>query len=460
MPMLPRDRAELILALGKAGWSVNAIAEQLGCSPTTIRSYLSGRTQPGVRTARTRLLTDDLASYSRQRLTEDPHLRPNALFNELKQLGLQASRATFYRELQQFRQPRPQPTHRVAAGPMLDLVRQSRLLTSALADYSRQRLTEDPHLRPSTLFNELKERGLQTSRATFYRELHQFRQSGEPQPHPDRDLLLDLVSRSRPLGRPSEHAVVLPRPVTPITGESLSSYLPRLAQANHLTLAEVLAVLPSWFSTKINNPDELSQHHMLVPATTDALSALARLARTTPQRLAGALPAFGATHTGGPVRTTTACHCCTARRGVREPVPVHLPVHLKVCTRHGTWLSDAGQPNLDVTACPEIITAQQRANRLLRRYTPQQFVLAHEVALATIAPWPATQAAILLHWRHRLLTLQTVNHHRGIGTDHDTYTRAAKYPDAIALIPEILNARENEQDPVTNSPDPTAPHPF
>ena len=28
--MLPRDRAELILALGKAGWSVNAIAEQLG----------------------------------------------------------------------------------------------------------------------------------------------------------------------------------------------------------------------------------------------------------------------------------------------------------------------------------------------------------------------------------------------------------------------------------------------
>jgi hypothetical protein len=44
-----------------------------------------------------------------------------------------------------------------------------------------------------------------------------------------------------------------------------------------------------------------------------------------------------------------------------------------------------------------------------------------------------------LHWRHRLLTLHTINHHRGLGT----YTRAAKYPDAIALVPRILNASEN-----------------
>ncbi|ELB87305.1 hypothetical protein Rwratislav_40475 [Rhodococcus wratislaviensis IFP 2016] len=441
--MLPRDRAELILALGKAGWSVNAIAGQLGYSPTTIRSYLTGRKTPGVRTARTRLLTDALADYSRQRLTEDPHLRPNALFNELKELGFQASKATFYREIQQLRQPSGQPTH--PNQDLLDLVSRSRLLTDALADYGRLRLTEDPHLRPNTLFNELKERGLSTSKATFYRELQQFRQPVEQPALP------------RPLGRPSEHTVVLPRPVAPITGETLSSYLPRLARANHLTLAEVLATLPSWFSTKINNPDELSQHHMLVPATTDALSALARLARTTPERLAGALPAFGATHTRGPVRATTACRSCTARRGVREPIPVHLPVHLKVCTHHGIWLSDTSQPNLDVTACPEIITAQHRVNRLLRRYTPHQLALAHEIAVTAIPPWPATQAAIPRHWKHRLLTLQTINQHRGIGTNHDAYTRAAKYPDAIELVPGILNARENAQDPLAKSPHPRAP---
>jgi succinate dehydrogenase/fumarate reductase flavoprotein subunit len=44
-----------------------------------------------------------------------------------------------------------------------------------------------------------------------------------------------------------------------------------------------------------------------------------------------------------------------------------------------------------------------------------------------------------LHRRHRLLTLQTINHHRGIDTDHDVYTRAAKYPDSMALAAAILN---------------------
>jgi hypothetical protein len=56
--MLPRDRAEKILTLGKAGWPVRAIAEQLGHSEPTIRDYLSGRTTPGVRAPRPNLLTD------------------------------------------------------------------------------------------------------------------------------------------------------------------------------------------------------------------------------------------------------------------------------------------------------------------------------------------------------------------------------------------------------------------
>ena len=81
--MLPRDRAEKILTLGKAGWSVRAIADQLGHSEPTIRGYLTGRTTPGVRAPRPSLLTDPLAGYCRQRFAEDPHLRPSTLFNEL-----------------------------------------------------------------------------------------------------------------------------------------------------------------------------------------------------------------------------------------------------------------------------------------------------------------------------------------------------------------------------------------
>ena len=163
--MLPRDRAEKILTLGKAGWSVRAIADQLGHSEPTIRGYLSGRTTPGVRAPRPSLLTDPLAGYCRQRFAEDPHLRPSTLFKELTELGFQASRSTFYRELTQ------------------------------------GRLTPPGH-RPSPA------------------------QADPPQ-------ILAGVSRT------PGHAPVLPRPVTPVTGEALISYLTRLAHASHLTLTEV-----------------------------------------------------------------------------------------------------------------------------------------------------------------------------------------------------------------------------
>src|SRR6266536_2351277 len=333
--MLPRDRAEKILTLGEAGWSVRAIATQLGHSEQTIRDYLTGRKTPGVPTPRPSLLTDLLASYCRQRLAEDPT------------------------------RGQPQP----------------------LTQQARQ----------------------------------------------------DLAATSRPVAPTPTHTPVLPRQVTPVTGEPRISYLTRLATANHLTTSEVLAVLPTWLTTKINNPDERAQHHMLAPATTDALHALARLTGTSPAGLARALPAFATTDTHGPVRATTACHRCTARRGIFQPVPVHLPAHHKICTRHGIWLSDAGQPHLDLAACPEIITAQHRANRLLRRHTPQQLLLAYQAAAKSIPPWPTSPAAIPLHWRHRLLTLQTTNHRYGTPTDH--YIHAAIYPDAITLAAAELNPR-------------------
>ena len=305
------------------------------------------------------------------------------------------------------------------------------LFTDLFADYCRQRFTEDPDLRPSSLYRELAGLGFPASRSTFYRGLTRRLLSPSGR-RPSR------TREQTPPGPPGtsrlpSRAPVLPRSVTPVTGEELISYLTRLAHASHLTLTEVLAVLPSWFSTKISNGDDRAQHHMLIPAAADALRALARLASATPDGLARALPAFGAAGAHNPVRATTACHRCTARRGISQPVPVHLPAHYKVCTRHGIWLSDAGQPHLDLATCPEIIAAQHRASRLLRRCTPRQLMLAYQAAARAIPPWPASPAAIPHHWRHRLLTLQTANHRYGTPTDHDAYIHAAIYPDAIAL---------------------------
>lgn len=380
--MLSQDRAAQILSLGKAGWSVRAIADQLGHSQVTIRAYLNGRRTPGRRIPRTSLFTDSLANYCRQRLAEDPHLRPSTLFGEVIELGFSGSRATFYRAV---------PLRRL---PPLN---------------------------------------------------------GKPpaQLHP--------ATTSRMLVPTSEHTPVLPRPVAPVAGETLVSYLTRLAHANHLTVAEVLAVLPSWFSTKINNRDDRAQHHMLVPATAEALRALAHLAGTKATSIAQALPAFGMTVAPSPSRPAAACHRCLARRGIQQPVPVHLPTHDKVCTHHGIWLANTDQSQVDVSACPEIITAQHRANRLLRRYTPQQLALAYQTAVKAVPAWPASPAAIPHHWRHRLLILQTTNNHRGIPTDDDVYTDAAIYPDATVLAKQILNSgriRVIEQDPLTQAASP------
>ncbi|MEU1439556.1 TniQ family protein [Streptomyces sp. NPDC005786] len=346
---------------------MQAIADHIGHSHQTVRDYISGRRTPGIRAPRSSLLTEPLASYCRQRLAEDPHLRTSVLFKEVSDLGFQGSQRTFYRELD----------------------RRRRLLV--LVDRQETTSQEDPQI-PSGM--------------------------------------------SRTLARRHERTPVLPQRVAPVTGETLNSYLARIAQANHLTVTEVLAVLPAWFSTKTNNLDDRAQHHMLAPAATQALHELARLTSTTPAGLAHALPAFGTDES--PVRATTACHRCSARLGIREPVPVHLPIHQRVCTRHGIWLSDLEEPHLDLAICPEITTAQHRANRLLRRFTPQQLTLAHQTAVEAVPPWPASPAAVPHHWRYRLLALQTHNHHRGISTDLDAYAHAAIYPDAIELATAAL----------------------
>ena len=97
--MLPRDRAEQILADHAAGKSVREIAEAYGHSITTVRTYVNGLRTPGEPAPR----TDDFApfaAYCRQRLADDPHLRTPALLTELSFLGIGNARSTIYHALE------------------------------------------------------------------------------------------------------------------------------------------------------------------------------------------------------------------------------------------------------------------------------------------------------------------------------------------------------------------------
>ncbi len=72
--MLAREEDVEAHALKAQGGSVSAIARYLGRDRKTIRAYLSGQRQPGVRAKSAPDGSEKYAVYCAERLAEDPHL--------------------------------------------------------------------------------------------------------------------------------------------------------------------------------------------------------------------------------------------------------------------------------------------------------------------------------------------------------------------------------------------------
>src|SRR5665811_1003843 len=98
--MLTREDDIDVHALRRQGWTISAIARHLGRDRKTIRGYLAGERQAGVRAPR-RLVDsfEAFAPYCAQRLKDDPHLWASALFDELLELGYDRSYPTMTRQL-------------------------------------------------------------------------------------------------------------------------------------------------------------------------------------------------------------------------------------------------------------------------------------------------------------------------------------------------------------------------
>jgi hypothetical protein len=288
-----------------------------------------------------------------------------------------------------------------------------------LAGYCRHRLADDPHIRFTELLEEITGLGYGGTAASAL--------SGSLRSHgirrapciqcPSPGLALTGKRWTCPVSPEAQ----LPRPARPLPGEMLTSYLTRLAAANHLNLLTLLALLPPWATY------QLKHHRARPPASgqqpaAETLDTLARLTGAPPAALARALPVFG----GGPAspaRAVTACHRCAAARGITRQVPVHQPAWQMICARHRIWLPRPGQPQLDISRNPDIIIAAHRARRLLRRYTPQQLIFAQLEAAATLTgtagPSPDTSAA------------------------GQMLAKAAAYPEIIAVSADLLRTRAN-----------------
>jgi transposase len=88
-------------ALKERGWSISAIARHLERDRKTVRVYLNGEREPGVRVT---VVADPLAEfegYIRARFVDDPHLWATSLFDEVVALGYARSYPSFVRQVRQ-----------------------------------------------------------------------------------------------------------------------------------------------------------------------------------------------------------------------------------------------------------------------------------------------------------------------------------------------------------------------
>jgi len=297
------------------------------------------------------------------------------------------------------------------------------------AAYCRQRLDDDPHLRAAALLAEVTLLGFPGTRPTFYRALERHKL----QLHPCPDCHIARISGYAPLAEASRiKPSPLPLPASPVTGETLASFLNRLAAVNRTSTEALLETLPPWFSIKAHWHDDRWQHDQLTPRADDAAARLAALSGAAVTAIMNALPAFGSL-ASQPARAVTACRHCTAARRIPQPVPVHLPAHHQVCLRHGIWLSRTGTSQFSVSECPGIMAAERQARRLLRHCTTEQLIYARIRA----AQEPGSLAAQLA-WKQRMRALITSNSQTVIESCTQELLTAAGYPEIVATAASMI----------------------
>jgi len=99
--MLTQEEDVEIHALAKRGWTISEIARHIGRDRKTVRAYLAGEHQPGVRVTTEEDPFDRIEPYVRQRLSDDHGVWATVLFDEVQDLGYDRSYPTFTRKIRQ-----------------------------------------------------------------------------------------------------------------------------------------------------------------------------------------------------------------------------------------------------------------------------------------------------------------------------------------------------------------------
>ena len=230
----------------------------------------------------------------------------------------------------------------------------------------------------------------------------------------------------------------LPLAPPPVHRETIGSYLNQLADANHLTIGYLSSLIgPSRQHRRVDN--------RVGYWTPDSLSRLAGLTGRSTSTLIRAMPPLGLI--GDPIRRLPlsateevveprrrpACRLCMARRHIRGLVVRSTPHHEGVCHRHHRWL--LGDEQHDLTRLPEVLRANLRHQRIIRRGTHPSTALAYIDARDRLTRWFNSESSdepLQQRWSRRLDVL---------GEDpfgdplrpSETRIELATYPEAVVL---------------------------
>ena len=226
----------------------------------------------------------------------------------------------------------------------------------------------------------------------------------------------------------------LPDPIPPARHEVLASYIGRLA-ARHGLDGHGLWVQIS----RLERPG--STRRLVIPARLTALTG------RSVHALAGALPELRDPSPDWAMfrhQPQAGCQRCDARHP-GGPVVRLLPHHRYVCLRHRTWIGppDIDQPAVDLARLPELVDAQRRHLRILRRYGWEATYDAVLTALMLCAHiWsdgrlPDDVSGSWHTWNSRTHTLIP---HDDVERSYSTSRLfAAVYPEAVALAALIVS---------------------
>ncbi|MEV8569672.1 TniQ family protein [Streptomyces sp. NPDC051322] len=230
---------------------------------------------------------------------------------------------------------------------------------------------------------------------------------------------------------------VLPLSPPPVHGETIGSYLNHLADANHLSIGTLSSLIgPSRQHRRGDN--------RVGYWTPEALRRLTVLTGRGSSLLIHAMPPLGSI--GGPLRhlrsaieevieprRRPACRLCMARRHIHGLVVRSTPPREGVCHWHHHWL--LGDEQYDLTRLPEVLHANRRHQRIVRRGTYPATALAFVDARDHLLTWFPTETcgpSLQQQWNRRLDVLGQ----DPFGDPHrpsDARIELVTYPEAVVL---------------------------